>query len=193
MQYNITRITKMTVYFRHFLFYSKYFVKLDLKYTIRLVLGDDMQLRKMQLERFESWKIAAIKEFAKGKVENGEWPQAESYQLSKEELNTILPEGYQTPHHYFYDMVVDDQIVGNIWLSIADQVPTTAYILDIGVFPDFQDLGYGSTALKLIASEAKMRQCQAIKLHVFGKNKRAIHVYQKNGFEMTDIEMVMKL
>lgn len=160
---------------------------------IRVVLGDDMQLRKMQLERFESWKIAAIKEFAKGKVENGEWTQTESYQLSEQELNTILPDGYQTPQHYFYEMMVDDQIVGNIWATITDEVPTTAYILDIGVYPDFQDLGYGSTALKLLALEAKKLQCQAVKRHVFGKNKRAIHVYQKIGFEMTDIEMVMKL
>ncbi|MGR5573280.1 GNAT family N-acetyltransferase [Limosilactobacillus fermentum] len=53
---------------------------------------------------------------------------------------------------------------------------------DIQIYPDFQNQGFGTQALKLIATQAKALGFKSLGLHVFGHNKRAIHVYEKSGF-----------
>ncbi len=64
-----------------------------------------------------------------------------------------------------------------------------AFIYDFKIYDNFQNKGFGSKALQLTTQEAKLKGFSSIALHVFGSNKRAIHVYEKNGFTTTDITM----
>ncbi|MBS7687698.1 GNAT family N-acetyltransferase [Limosilactobacillus fermentum] len=69
--------------------------------------------------------------------------------------------------------------LANDWLTSFYNSP---FIYDIQIYPDFQNQGFGTQALKLIATQAKALGFKSLGLHVFGHNKRAIHVYEKSGF-----------
>ncbi|MDR7663013.1 GNAT family N-acetyltransferase [Limosilactobacillus fermentum] len=74
------------------------------------------------------------------------------------------------------------QPVGMVWLAQYHENSDKAFIYDIQIYPDFQNQGFGTQALKLIATQAKALGFKSLGLHVFGHNKRAIHVYEKSGF-----------
>lgn len=68
-----------------------------------------------------------------------------------------------------------------------------AFIFDFEIYQDYQNNSFGSQALKLVSNEAKKMGFDTIGLHVFGNNDKAIHVYQKSGFDITDIKMQKKI
>lgn len=152
-----------------------------------------IKLTKMTKKSFEDYMATSVEVFANEKVENGTWDKASSISNSKKEYDRLLPEGLQTPNNYFYSVLYHEKIIGYIWIAKSTDNENTAFIYDFEIYPEFQNLGFGTKVINLIEIQAKQLSFTSLALHVFGNNSRALHVYQKTGFQITDINMQKKL
>ena len=152
-----------------------------------------LTLSEMNQNSFNLYMSSAIETFASEKIKNGTWDKENAISNSKKQYDELLPYGLETPNNYFYDILNKDHIIGYIWIAKSQDNNATAFIYDFEIYEKFQNMGYGSDSINLISIKAKELGFSSLALHVFGKNSRAIHVYTKTGFEITDINMQKKL
>ena len=103
-------------------------------------------------------------------------------------LETLFAEGH--------NIVAEGQsrLVGHvIYTPVDDPRPELA----VFVHPDYHNRGIGTELCKQAAAAAIEVGCEALMLHVEQKNRPAIAVYQRLGFEIVDgefgLEMVLSL
>jgi len=65
--------------------------------------------------------------------------------------------------------------------------------LAVFVHPEFHDRGIGTELCKHAAAAAVEAGCEAIELHVERRNRAAITVYRRIGFEVVDDELDMRM
>lgn len=78
-------------------------------------------------------------------------------------------------------------LVGIIWIS--QKAPNEGFIYDFVIFEQYQGQGYGKKAMKEAEIIAKQLGMNKIGLNVFGHNKIARGLYEKMGYEITNITM----
>lgn len=152
-----------------------------------------LQLRKMALDEYQKYISFAIKEYAKEKMQAGTWQKNNALANSEQTYNRLLPNGLETSGNYLYSIFDDSNIIGYIWVGIDSENESNAFIFDFEIYEQYQNNGFGSEAIILAEKEAKNMGLRTIGLHVFGSNQRAIHVYQKSGYGITDIKMQKEL
>ncbi|MCP9313687.1 GNAT family N-acetyltransferase [Liquorilactobacillus satsumensis] len=152
-----------------------------------------MHLLPMTEIEFQHYLSTAIKEYAKNKIDAGTWTNENAFKNANASFKELLPAGIKTANTFFYSITFQADTVGYIWFASYRDNPLMAFIYDFKIYDNFQNKGFGSKALQLTTQEAKLKGFSSIALHVFGSNKRAIHVYEKNGFTTTDITMQKKL
>jgi ribosomal protein S18 acetylase RimI-like enzyme len=149
----------------------------------------------MSPEAFEAWRVASIAGFAADMVRIGAWPAAEAEAKASAELEQILPAGRATAGHEFHSIVTDGgETVGHLWFGPHDGVGRgAAFIWDIAIVAGARGRGYGRAAL--LALEPLVRQLgyETIRLHVFGDNEVARHLYRSTGYVETDVSMQKRL
>jgi len=145
---------------------------------------------------YQAWLEGAVREYADDKVKSGNWSEAGALERSAAEFKNYLPNGPATQNAYMYS--VQDEVlgvkVGMIWFTVfTDKLEPYAFILDLRIFDEYQRKGYGSQAM--LAVEAKVREIglDTISLHVFGHNQAARALYEKIGYEITNVNMTKKL
>lgn len=146
-------------------------------------------LRTMSESEFQIYEQHGIKSYAAEKVKAEKISLTDAMKLAHDEYHNLLPDGLKTKKNYFYMVEEDDQVKGYIWLAAYQGNNEIAFIYDINVYPEFQNQGLGSRALELATEKMKQFGFKYLRLHVFGHNKRAIHVYEKLGLHATDIVM----
>lgn len=152
-----------------------------------------LQLRPMKLDEFQKYLSFAVNEYAEEKIQAGTWQRNNALAYSEQTYNRLLPNGLETSGNYFYSIYDDRNIVGYIWVGTDSENESNAFIFDFEIYKQYQNKGLGSKAIILAEQEAKNMGFSTIGLHVFGSNQRAIHVYQKNNYDITDIKMQKKL
>lgn len=153
-------------------------------------------LRSMTDQDYGEFYFQSIIDYAEDKVTAGTWVPSEAQKLSSQEFERFLPEGLNTPNAYLY-AVIDPLLevkVGHLWIHISDgPLGRSAFIYDIVIYETYQGKGYGTQTMTALEEEAKRLQINKISLHVFGHNKTAFGLYQKMGYEITDISMSKKI
>lgn len=79
---------------------------------------------------------------------------------------------------------VDDRVAGHIVVAPADTVDPEFVVF---VRPGFRDRGIGTELLKQVLAYAGDRDHDELNLNVSTKRHRAIAVYEKVGFNVTDV------
>ncbi|MFX3675157.1 MAG: GNAT family N-acetyltransferase [Paenisporosarcina sp.] len=147
-------------------------------------------LKPMKHEVFQAYIIGAIEGYAKEKVEAGNWSEDEALDLSKQDFNSLLPQDEKSEFNYLYSIFHNELNVGMIWIAQKSPENTDeGFIYDFIVSDQYQGLGYGKQALKEIEIKAKELGMKKIGLHVFGHNKVARGLYEKMGYETTNVAM----
>ncbi len=146
-------------------------------------------LSKMTSSQFSTYLNSAVADYAKDKIEAGTWLKKEALSLAEKTFNSLLPEGIHTPNHYLFTISLDKKIIGFIWLNFVPENQLNAFIYDFIVFDDYQGFGYGQETMREIEIIAKKLGAKQLSLHVFGHNQRALHVYEKVGFHITDYSL----
>ena len=147
-------------------------------------------LKPMNEEEFQHYIGNAIKEYAQDKVASGNWNEDESIDLSRQSFTQLLPEDEKTASNYLFSIFQAQQVVGMIWL--AQKSPENleeGFIYDFLIYEHLQGRGYGKQAMKELEVIAKGLGMEKIGLHVFGHNKVARGLYEKMGYEVTNIMM----
>jgi ribosomal protein S18 acetylase RimI-like enzyme len=153
------------------------------------------RLQPMTQARYETWLEATIREYAAEKVASGNYAEAGSLERSREEFDLLLPQGLETPGHEIMSMVDDaGEDVGYVWWTIEDRpVGRVVFIYDIAVDEAHRRKGHAQAALLEVERYAGEHDCIGVMLHVFGSNAGARQLYQKAGYEETNVIMLKRV
>ena len=152
-------------------------------------------LRPMTEVEFAAWCDAIVPDYAAEKVKSGDWAESEALARSRESLDGLLPRGIETPDNQLFAIVgPDGKSVGMLWFAVKERSGSRiAYVYNIAIDPRFRRQGHAERAFDALAHEARRLGLEGIGLHVFGHNRGAISLYEKIGFEATDITMFKPL
>ncbi|MYL57211.1 GNAT family N-acetyltransferase [Virgibacillus halodenitrificans] len=145
-------------------------------------------LRLMNSSEFQEYFNSATENYAKEKVEAGNWNNKESIAKAKREYEKLLPKGKDTEKNYLYIISQENQSLGIIWLE--QKINENGFIRDIRISEKYQGLGYGKEAVKQIELVGKELGLKKIGLHVFGHNRIARALYEKLGYQTTNVMMI---
>lgn len=155
-----------------------------------------VRLTPLTEEAFAIWRRDAIPAYAQDKVEASNWLPEVALERSEAEFSRFLPEGLTTPDQHFFS-IVDEATgsqVGVVWFSVADWGGRrAAFILDFMIHEPFRRHGFALQALSALEDEVRVLGLDTIELHVFGHNRAARALYEKAGFEVTNVNMAKHL
>jgi len=135
-----------------------------------------------------------IPDYAADNVRAGYWDESEALEKSRQQIESLLPQGLQTKDHYIYTLVDGEQAVGMIWLRAQlDRAVKSGFIFDVVVDEKFRGKGYGKQLILLIEEKARELDLKSIGLHVFAYNKVAKNLYESLGYEISSLNMIKKL
>lgn len=149
-------------------------------------------LQPMKQEDFPQYLEHAVENYAKDKIASGNWSEEEGLELSKKEFNKLLPGGVNSKGNFLYSIFHDQQRVGMIWLAHPYK-ENEGYIYDFSILDNYQGQGYGKGAMKELEKIAKELGMIKIELHVFGQNQVARNLYEKMGYEITNVIMAKSI
>ena len=146
----------------------------------------------MKEEEFVEYAINSAAEYAQDKVASGNWHRDEALRRAEQEFKNELPNGLKTENQYLYSLVDEatGQKVGMIWfmLDLKRPIPV-AFIFDFIVYESFRRKGYGLKALKAAEQKAGELGAKRMELHVFAFNSGARALYEKAGYQVTNLNM----
>jgi len=149
-----------------------------------------ISLRSMTEEEFQAFLAQSVPEYASEKVKAGNWTPEEAWERSRKDHATLLPEGLASPRQHLYTIEFGGRPVGRLWLSVDPQTAGGAgFIYDLFVAEAFRRQGIAAEAMRLLEKEALGLGVSGLSLHVFGYNLAARALYQKLGYEITNINM----
>jgi RimJ/RimL family protein N-acetyltransferase len=147
-------------------------------------------LRAMTEEEFKAFLAQSVPGYASEKVKAGNWTPEEALERSRQDHTKLLPEGLASPNQYLYTIELGGSPVGRLWLSVDRQRAGAAgFIYDLLVAEPFRRQGIAEEAMRLLEREALRLGVSSLALHVFGYNLAARALYEKLGYEITNINM----
>jgi len=152
----------------------------------------ELHLAPMPEEVYGDYHQVLVRDYAKDKVAAGTWAAEEADKLAIESIDGLLPDGVRTENHHLFSIETADkgQKIGYFWVFFdPTQADKEGFIYDFLVFEELRGQGFGGKALESLNLKAKELGMKKISLHVFGHNRVAIGLYNKLGFETTDISM----
>ena len=155
-----------------------------------------VRLVGMSDAEYQAYLALAVRDYADEKVAAGNWQPEEARERSAQEFQRLLPDGAATRDNYLFN--IEDQTlatkVGVIWLArILFGAQPVAFIYDFRIDEAYRRKGYGEQAMRAAEEQAKALGFDTIALHVFGHNQAARALYEKLGYEITNINMAKKL
>lgn len=151
-----------------------------------------MKLINLSEKDFSEYLETAIADFAEDKVNAGNFPAEKALELSRESYEKLLPDGVNTKDHLLFSIFDEEneEKLGIIWIKLNyEKGNRNIWIYDFIIFEKYRRQGFGEKSLELLEEKAKELGFNKISLHVFGHNKGAISLYQKVGFQTTNINM----
>ena len=148
-------------------------------------------LRLMNSIEFQKHFSSAIEHYANEKVLSNNWDHKEAMDKARQEYELLLPDREKTDSNYIYSILNEEQVIGMIWLE--HKLNDKGFIRDIRILDRHQGQGYGQSAMKAIEIVGKELGVQKIGLHVFGHNKVARSLYEKLGYQTTNVMMIKEI
>jgi RimJ/RimL family protein N-acetyltransferase len=156
-----------------------------------------IQLLPMTPAEYEAWLAHAVDDYADDKVRSGAWQAEKAVERSRAEFQKLLPDGLASKDNYLYSIWSDDAPldvpVGVLWMAVPPWKPPLAFVFDFIIFEPYRRRGYATQALETLEDKVRALGLATIGLHVFGHNHAARALYEKAGYEITDINMAKKL
>ena len=149
----------------------------------------------MTQDQYEAWMPRSIAEYAKDKISSGQWSAEEAVQRAREEHERLLPQGLATPNHRLWSITRtnDRASVGMLWIAVIEKPTPRAFIYNIEIDAPFRRHGFAMQAMTKLEDEVRSLGLDQIGLHVFGHNAAARPLYEKLGYEPTNIVMTKHL
>jgi ribosomal protein S18 acetylase RimI-like enzyme len=153
-----------------------------------------IRLTPMTEADFSAYLEKMIPEYAREKVQAGNWTEAEALERSRKEYEGFLPAGLRTPGHFLFMILSEtDEKVGFLWYALDAKRADKAFLYDFEIYEPFRRRGYASAALAALEQDARPRGVKLLELHVFGHNAAARALYQKVGYVETNVNMAKQI
>ena len=150
----------------------------------------------MKQEEFQAYRKYFVNDYGKEIAENYGHSLDKSIQLAQEELKADLPLNISTPEHYLFCIELNEithpKLIGYLWYN-QEENNNSIFIMDFYIFEDLQNKGYGTASIKKLEKKLSKDGVKEIKLRVAYKNKRALALYKKTGFNITGYNMIKKI
>jgi len=155
-----------------------------------------LRLVPMSEATYQAYLEVTVREYAEDKIKAGNWQPEEALERSAQEFRKHLPDGVATKGNTLYD-IEDEALgikVGMIWLGrIMQGTKPAMFIYDFVIDEAHRRTGYGEQAMLAAEVQAKALGYDTIARHVFGHNHAARALYEKLGYEITNVNMAKKL
>lgn len=113
----------------------------------------------------------------------------EPFSKARKQLKALLPKGIESPNHHLFNLYVDAQLIGSVWIKVENE-KKSAFLYEIYIFEKYRGKGYGTTVMKEVEVWLEQEGIYYFKLHVFGRNEGARKLYEELGFEIAGINML---
>jgi ribosomal protein S18 acetylase RimI-like enzyme len=146
----------------------------------------------MPAERFDGWAAETNADYAADNVTAGRWPRRGAVERAHAEFRHLLPQGRQTPGHFFYEIREgsSEEAVGSLWFAVVGEGEArSGYVYNVRVQPAWRGRGHARAALLEVERIAAGMGLTAIALHVFGFNAPAQALYRSLGYGITGFNM----
>ncbi len=150
-------------------------------------------IRKMNEVEFEFSKGKPHETYIQGMVRAQKIPLEKAKEIAKKQIQEILPEGFHTPNHFFYSVILDEKLIGYAWFQAREESIKTAWGYDIYIEEEYRRQGFAKKVFEQLSIELKEAGFSQMSFHVYADNKPAISLYEKFGFETTNIVMRKEL
>jgi ribosomal protein S18 acetylase RimI-like enzyme len=155
---------------------------------------DELRVRPMSAEEFESFRERAIRDYAAENVRAGNWSPDQAEALAAKQTDELLPDGVETDGVLLLMAETSPtDVVGLVWVALEGEGRGEAWIYDIEIVPEHRGRGYGRALLRAAEQEVHTRGCRSIGLNVFGRNTIARQLYESSGYEVTSVHMRKRL
>jgi ribosomal protein S18 acetylase RimI-like enzyme len=95
-----------------------------------------------------------------------------------------------SPNQYLYTIEAGAEPAGHLWVTFDPRTTgNTGFVYDLFVAEPFRRLGVATEAMRLLEVEAARLGARSLALHVFAFNQAARALYQKLGYEITNLRM----
>lgn len=150
----------------------------------------EILLKPMSKEEFTQYFENKVVRYAEVLSQNvheevNEQPISKAHRL----LHNLLPKGIETPDHYLFHIVNDDQTIGYVWIKVEKE-KKSAFLYEIYLFEQFRGMGFGTKVMTTMEEWILQQGITYFKLHVFGSNTGARKLYEELGFEIAGINMI---
>ena len=154
-----------------------------------------IRLVPMTEEDYHQFLQHSIKNYAEEKTKAGNYKAEDALQQAEKEFQELLPEGKETPNQYFYNIENESgQKVGIMWVATHEfRGQREAFIFDVEIYEEYRRQGYAQQAFTLLEDKVRELGLNKISLHVFGHNHAARVLYEKLGYQITNISMSKKI
>jgi ribosomal protein S18 acetylase RimI-like enzyme len=150
-----------------------------------------MEVKPMTPEEFSIFMEKSIISYANEKTRSGNWTEGEALDKAEEDYQRLLPQGEKTKNNYLFSLYDGNACIGSFWIAVRPN--HTGYIYNIEIEEEFRGRGFGKSAMKEIEIKAKELGLNKIELHVFGHNTTARKLYEKIGYEVTNVIMAKSI
>ncbi len=153
-----------------------------------------IELKPMTAQAYEHFTALSRVDFAAAKSRAERLSISEGQKIATDAWINLLPQGQETPLHHFYTAWKDGQDIGMVWFKEERDWETPyGYLYQVWVWDQYQRQGLAKALMAGLEEKLKQLGLPRLRLHVFAFNERAIGLYEKLGFETTNIMMVKEL
>lgn len=154
-----------------------------------------ISLAPMTEAEFAAYLEKTIPQYAREKVQAGNWPEEGALERSRKEYEHFLPQGLHSEGHFLFLLENEaGEKVGWLWYGWLKQAkPGLAFIFDFEIYEQFRRRGYATQALAALETHARAQGVTTLELHVFGFNTPARELYKKAGYLETNVNMAKQL
>lgn len=145
---------------------------------------------------YRDYVARTIRDYADEKARAGNWPAADALHRAETQFAEMLPQGSATPGHFFYairEAATGTQVGVLWWARVTHGAEPSAFIYDFVIFEPFRRQGFAAAALQALEAKVRAEGLATIALHVFGHNHGARALYERAGFQPTNINMEKRL
>lgn len=154
---------------------------------------DSFKLSPMTEVEYADWSVRCKNDYRDELHKNG-LTLSEAQKKADDDMGKLLPDGLNSKDQFLFTMKDGTRGVGILWYGVRGAEDNRkAFIYDIVVNVEERGKKFGERALQLLEIEVKKHGLSSIGLHVFGHNLIARKLYEKLGYEITNLNLEKKL